>query len=81
MSRTFNRTRTSLDNAWCLCAGHHARQGADPTLTHHLAIATWGAAHAAQVRARARSTDGQRFDWDEEYERLKEIARRQSVPV
>lgn len=73
ISRTYNNTRTDLGNLLCLCASHHRLIDTFPDEKLRVTEAVYGRGHYDELRQRAESTVGQRFDWQRERERLKAL--------
>lgn len=70
ISRTYNRTRTRLDNLLCLCASHHRMIDTFPDEKLRVTQHVYGPGHYLELRVDAESTVGQRFDWTAERARL-----------
>lgn len=71
--RRHARTRTDLDNAFCLCSACHRRYTENPDEWMHFIDQTIGRAEFERLKAKALDGSGQRFDWSAELARLKEI--------
>ena len=73
VGRTYNRTRTRLDNLLCLCATHHHLIDAWPDEKLKVTQHVYGEGHYLDLRVDAESTVGQRFDWTAERARLERL--------
>lgn len=71
ISRRYASTRTSLDNAYCLCSAHHRRFTEWGKEFAAFIDATIGDAEYARLRARAEEL--KKVDWDAEVARLTAI--------
>jgi len=78
VSRRYSATRTDLDNALCLCSGHHRYFTADPIGWTRFVDGYLGVAKADGIRAKAHAgVDGSsRLFWLDEVERLTEVRSR-----
>lgn len=75
MSRGYSWTRTMEDNAQSLCAKCHYHFTNNPIEFSKWVFATIGEAKYDFVRAIALHGVGQKFDWDAELIRLKELTK------
>jgi hypothetical protein len=73
VGRTYNRTRTRLDNLLCLCATHHRLIDTWPDEKLKVTQHVYGEGHYLALKIDAESTVGQRFDWTAERRRLEEL--------
>lgn len=71
VGRTANWTRTYEDNCTCLCRSCHARVEGNPPLHVEWFTGLRGSAVARECQRRGEMTSLNRFDWHDEYERLK----------
>jgi hypothetical protein len=73
-SRRYSNTRTDLRNAFCLCAGCHRRFTDHPREFSRFISDTWAEAYYDDVYRKSQEVG--KINWDDEYERLKEIKKR-----
>ena len=73
ISRKYSWTRTDLENAFCLCARCHRHFTDNPIEFGQFTIARIGEETYQNLLDRRNSID--KFDWDDEVERLLAIAR------
>ena len=78
ISRKYSWTRTALDNAFCLCARCHRHFTDNPVEFGQFTIERIGEPNYQSLLDRRNSID--KFDWDEEVERLLVIAKERGIP-
>lgn len=72
ISRKYAKTRTDLNNAFCLCASCHMKFTDNPVDFGKFVIDKIGNKNFSKLRKKAYNTT-KKMDWEEEYKRLKEI--------
>jgi len=77
ISRKYSWTRTALDNAFCLCASCHRHFTDNPVDFGRFTIAQIGEEAYQSLLDRRNSID--KFNWDDEVERLLAIAKDQGI--
>jgi len=77
ISRKYSWTRTNLDNAFCLCASCHRYYTDNPVEFGTFTIDKIGEEKYDELRQRRLSID--KFDWDEEANRLNVIAKEKGL--
>jgi len=79
IGRRYAWTRTFEGNAFCLCARHHLWFTDHPTEFGRWAINQRG--EVTYVQLLTRSQKRQRFDWDDEVERLEKLCQVRGILV
>lgn len=79
ISRKYSATRTDLLNAWCLCSRCHRRLTDWPREHSHYITETIGSAKYDELRSKAEQVT--KMNWDDEYERLKEVAKQLNIKL
>lgn len=79
IGRKYSATRTDLNNAWCLCATCHRRLTDWPREHSHYITETIGSAKYDELRNKAEQVT--KMNWEDEYERLKEIAKQLDIKL
>ena len=77
ISRKYSWTRTDLDNAFCLCASCHRFFTDNPVEFGIFTIDTIGDDRFDELIKKRNSID--KFDWDEEADRLNVIAKEKNL--
>jgi len=77
ISRKYSQTRTSLNNAFCLCASCHARYTDHPVEFGKFVTDMMGEEKYNELRQLSNLTD--KVDWEAEADRLKEIAKEEGI--
>jgi len=77
ISRKYSATRTDLLNAWCLCAQCHRRLTDWPREHSHYITETIGSTKYDELRAKAEKVT--KVNWEDEYNRLKEVAKQLNI--
>ena len=79
ISRTYSATRTDLDNAWALCHACHFRLSKWPREHSHFITETIGSEKYELLRAKAETVT--KMNWEDEYARLKQIAKDLDISI
>ena len=77
ISRKYSWTRTDLDNAFCLCASCHRYFTDNPVEFGEFTLKRIGESKYDTLRQKRLSID--KFDWDEETDRLRSIAEKEGL--
>ena len=77
ISRKYSWTRTSLDNAFCLCASCHRHFTDNPVEFGQFTVQKIGEEGYAGLIEKRNSID--KFDWDKEADRLYDVAKQRGL--
>ena len=77
ISRKYSQTRTSSDNAFCLCASCHARYTDHPVEFGKFVTDMMGEEKYNELKLLSNLTD--KVDWEVEANRLKQIAKKEGI--